>query len=121
MATPKKTKAKKGKAISSDITFHYQKTPSYRSFHVDGAHGGLSPKGNLHMNVFVERPSIPKIEKYKISGNNLELVSKDGKEGIIREVECELIMDYNSMRLIHKWLGEKIEEFDEKFRIKGLN
>lgn len=120
MAKPKKHTTKKNK-LSQEVTFHYQKTSSYRSYHVDGAYGGLSPNGNLHIQPYVERAPIPKTETYKIQKGKLEIVSKVGKEGVIRDIECELIMDYGTMVVVHEWLGKKIDEFNEKFRPKNIN
>ena len=67
------------------------------------------------MNLFVERPPIPKTENYNIVEGGLDLHSKEEKEGVIREVECGLIMDYPTMKAIHKWLESKINTFERLY------
>jgi len=118
MATPKKTKAKKGEVASQKITYHYQKTTSYRSIYVDGAHGGLTNKGHLQMSFYLERHPIPKTQDFSISKGVTTLIKQDSKKGVIRELECSLLMDYNTMRSVHEWMGQKIEEFNILFKIK---
>ena len=36
------------------LEFHYIKNQSYRSYYVDGVFGGLTPKGKLSMQFFLE-------------------------------------------------------------------
>ena len=40
--------AKTKNKLSKDIQIHYIKTSSYRTYHVDGAYGGLTPNGNIY-------------------------------------------------------------------------
>lgn len=97
---------------SKKITFEYQKTPNYRTFFVDGAHGGLNPKGYLHMQMYSERHHIPTRETMDLGSGKRVF---DTKPDFIREVEASLIMDYPTMISVRDWLNSKIEEFEKKF------
>lgn len=119
MAKTKKKNTPKTKKIKSpkEITFHYLKTPSYRTFYADGFFGGLTPKGQLYMEIYLERQPTPQKVIYKTKEGGLESTpkSKEGKEGFIREVEAGVIMDYSTMVVLRNWLNEKIDLFEKRF------
>ncbi len=95
-----------------EVHFEYGRTPGYRNFHVDGIYGGLTPKGVLHMDFFVEKNPIPEKESYLIEGSKLNPSARDCSKAVLREVEGGLIMDYNMMKSMRAWLDTKIEEFE---------
>lgn len=103
---PKKTK--------KDIQFHYIKTAAYRTFHVDGAYGGLTPNGqNMYMEVFVERNTTPQmiIQELNIDGTLEEPPKKvEGKTGIVREIECGIVFNIGTAVALRDWLNKRIEE-----------
>lgn len=103
-----------------EIDFHYLKTHSYRTYHVDGIFGGLTPRGNLYMELFVERGPTPTLIRNKLtkSGKVGDEVIREGKTGFIREIECGLMMDIETAKVIRGWLNTKIEDF-EKLVDKG--
>lgn len=109
------TDAKHEADEGQEIKFHYIKAPSYRSIFIDGAHGGMTPKGLLCMNVFQERPPIPQNETFRVGKDGLELVGHEGKEGVIRQVEASILMDYNTMKAVKQWLDNKIETFEQLY------
>ncbi len=94
------------------VRFHYLKSDFFRVLHVDGVHGGISPRGQIQMAVFNERLPIPQQSVYKLVDGGLgEEISDERiqKEGIIREVEAELLMSVDTARSLVAWLKEKIE------------
>ncbi len=95
------------------LDFHYLKTPSFRSYHVDGALGGFTPSGDLYMELFVERYPTPQTVRYKLSpeGRLEGEISRTGKDGIIREVEAAIIMNMNTATTLRDWLDKRIKEF----------
>ena len=98
------------------VKINYVKTNSYRSYHVDGVHGGITPKFNLYMDLFLDRNVTPRVIEHEIN-NKGSLTSKgeviESLEGSIREIECGLIMDINTAKSIHEWLGNQIKEYDQ--------
>ena len=95
----------------NQIRLNYVKTSNYRTYHVDGIYGGLTPQGKLYIEPFVERQVTPQsviheIENFKF-GKSLD---SEGKEGIIREIECGLILDINIAVVMRGWLDDRINE-----------
>jgi hypothetical protein len=105
------------KPAIKDIDFHYIKTPCYRTYHVDGIFGGLTPRGNLYVELFVERKPTPNMVKHAVkdSGEVGEELFREGKSGFVREIECGLSMDIQTAKSLQKWLESKISEFEEFF------
>ena len=102
------------------VKFHFLKGPDFRSVHVDGAFGGLSTKGFLHLTVYAERNAIPREVTYEIRDGRLgdEILSKRvGKDGIVRQMEVGLVMNEETARDIRNWLDKRLEDFEERRRL----
>jgi hypothetical protein len=98
----------------STLSFFYEKAGAFQTFHVDGAFGGISQRLYINMAVFAERGPIPRRTDYELEANGKlgREVARDGKKGILRELQCNLMMDYRAASVVHKWLGEKLAELD---------
>lgn len=100
---------------SEIIEFHYIKSPTYRSYHVDGLHGGFTPGGYLYANIFHERLPIPQTEIRNFKNGALgEIIDKETKTGVVRLVEASLAMDYATAVSIRDWLNDRISRWDER-------
>lgn len=99
----------------NSLIINYIKTNSYRTYHVDGVHGGLTPKLNLYMDLFIDRNVTPKKIEHKIDdeGTLSKGTVVESLEGAVREIECGLIMDIKTAKSIHKWLGNQINQIEE--------
>jgi len=108
----------KNSGVPDDITFHYIKTSNYRTFHVDGAYGGLCPNGNIYMEFFVERMPTPKKVTHSLNKDATlgPPISAEGKEGMIREIESGLVMDVITATRLRDWLADKIDKANLKLR-----
>ena len=130
MATKKEKKVKEKaqdprNSVPADqpktIDFHYLKAPDFRSVHIDGAIGGLTSKGFLHMALFAERSAIPRKVAYNVLpggklGDEIE-GSRESKQGIIREMEIDLIMNEETAIELRIWLDQNLEEFEKRRKI----
>ncbi len=100
-------------AAPKKIRFHYIKSNYFRVVHVDGAHGGITPNGNIFFSAYSQRAPIPQITTHKIEadGSVTEEIREErvGKDGIVREVEVGIMMDAATAESLHKWLGEKVK------------
>ena len=120
MASPnngkKKVSKKAAKKSPKEITFHYIKTPSYRSYHVDGVYGCLTPKGNLYCEFFIDRSATPQTAVHELSEDGY-LSGKPkktiGKKGFIREIECGIMLDIDTALSLKNWLEGKIREYEK--------
>ena len=100
---------------NNEVDFHYLKMPGYRTYHVDGFFGGLTPRGTLYMELFVERAVTPQLVRHKIADDGTlgEEVKREGKSGVVREVECGIALDINAAKSCRDWLDDKIKEHEK--------
>ncbi len=102
------------------VVFRYDKAPSYRTIYIDGAHGGLTPKGFLAMELFMEKKTLPKTDTYTVVDGKLKDPPETDMDGaILREVQACIMMDINTMISLHNWLGNKINAFQTQFSPPG--
>jgi len=108
---PEKTKStKKSESIKQEIEFHYLKMANYRSYHADGVFGGITPQGNIYMELFLERAPTPKsiIHEINEDGSLGRELSRQGKAGLIREIEAGVVLDLATAEVVVNWLTDKI-------------
>lgn len=97
------------------VRFYYLKSTQFRVLHVDGAIGGITPRGLIHLSVYSERPAIPQSQQHEISpeGRILDPNETEGKLGIVRELDADLIMSKQGAVELRDWLTARIDELDE--------
>ncbi len=95
------------------ITFHYQKTGSFRTHHVDGATGALTPNGKIYMELFTESLVTQEEETYKLTakGKLGEIESSKGPRGVMRQIEAGIIMDIGVAEALRDFIDINITEF----------
>ena len=114
-------KPKTQKKQNNEVTIHYLKTASYRTYHVDGVYGGITPKGGLYCELFIDRNVTPQTVTHEVTeeGHLGTEKQRSGKKGLIREIECGLVLDINTAIALKNWLEGKIKEHDRLFIKKG--
>jgi hypothetical protein len=107
-----KNTTRRAKPKVSTLDFHFIKTANYRTHHADGAYGGLTPRGDVYFEFFVERLPTPNMITQSVSNEGIlgDTIKTETKTGIIREIECGVVMDILSAKAFHEWLGTKINE-----------
>ena len=101
------------------VQFHYIKSNHFRVIHGDGVWGGPTPRGYISMNVFSERSPIPQKIIHNIQDATLgeEIKTKrEVKQGFVREVEVEVIMDLELAENLVTWLQAHIENVKKQDR-----
>lgn len=106
----------KKKSKQLKVTFHNKVSAGFREIHVDGALGGITPRGFINVNFFAERFPIPKSTDFNVSENR-KIAEKlgdsiDSKTGIIREYEFGIYMGIDTAKSLAKFLNDKITEFE---------
>ena len=96
------------------ITFKYKYDPNYNPVFSNGVYGGMTPRGEIVMNFFTERPALPKEETYQIIGNMLSPIPNSPKpenlhQSAVRFIECGVIIDEVTAKSIIDWLQHKID------------
>jgi hypothetical protein len=95
------------------VKFDLIKSPHFRVIFAEGAFGGISPGGHINMALFNERFPLPTHVEYVVEGGQLGaeiLDARIGRDGIIREVETEVVMTLDGAKKLHTWLGKKIAD-----------
>jgi hypothetical protein len=94
----------------SSLTFHYLKSNLFRVIHVDGAIGGMTPRGLIHMTIYSERAAIPKKVSQVIhsDGRIGDEIGREGLEGVVREMEADLIFRLEDAVSLRDWLDDQI-------------
>jgi len=85
---------------------HFINSNLFRVIHADGAWGGITPQFNIQMALFSERHPIPTEVSYKLEPSGL-------RDGIVREIEADVIMSLDVARALRIWLDNKIGEAEE--------
>jgi len=129
-AKKKTAKKKTAKKVDSDfpkllmkklvetVNFYYIKGPDFRCIHIDGAIGGLTTKGFLHMALYSERVAIPQQTTHKINPDG-QLGEEDqekrvSKDGVVRQMEIDIIFNEETAKDLRNWLDQKLVDFDER-------
>ena len=77
------------------------------------------------MSMFNERPPIPRemVHKIKPDGSLGDIISRETvvREGIVREMEVDVLMSVEVARSIKSWLENQIKKIDNKEINKSSN
>lgn len=100
-----------------EITFKYIFNYTYNPVYVNGAHGGLTPRGELVMNFYLERPPLPSEMTHEINPNGTigEVVGEepsDLKSSMVRYIDNGVVLNYESAQNLHYWIGERLKEME---------
>ncbi len=107
-----------------EVTFKYIFNYAYNPSYVNGAHGGLTPRGELVVNFYLERPPLPQEISHEINPNGTigEVTAEepaDLKSSMVRFIDTGVVLNYESARNIHFWLGERLKEMEAIERAKA--
>ena len=101
-----------------NVAFHYIKTNSFQVVHADGVWGGPTPRGYISMSFYSERHPIPQKIVHQITPQDTlgKEIDRDAKDGIVREVGVEVLIDLPMAKSLVPWLKEKIASLENKTR-----
>jgi len=99
------------------IVFEHTKSPDYRKIYVNGAWGGVTPKGELNFELFQEKHVLPEKIVHAINPDGTlgrELAREPGTEVPVvqREAQAYVTMSIDSARSIANWMLEKVKDFE---------
>jgi hypothetical protein len=95
----------------SEIIFDYIKSNLFRVVHCDGAIGGVTPSGNLHIAFFSERPAIPRTLVH--SRNEMGTLGPPipervvGRPGVVREMDVDVVVSPRAVDALIAWLQQQ--------------
>jgi hypothetical protein len=100
-------------ANPSELEIHFLKGNGFRVVHITGAWFGADPEGNLHLTFFNDRAPIPKKIVLNVNEDGVstgEIPSKrESKQGIVRELEFDVVLSLQAASRLHESLGENLE------------
>jgi hypothetical protein len=93
-------------------TFKFVKAPDFKILKVDGAYGGITIKGEINANFYIDTIELPKTVLHAIGANGVlqKEIPLDRKPESFRELTSGLIMDVNVAKSFVIWLNERITE-----------
>lgn len=107
------------------IKFKYVFTYDYNPVYVNGAHGGISPRGEIIANFYLERTPLPNELVHEISpeGGISPEPSKTDPENLngtlVRYVSNGIVLNYQNARELHAWLGDKVAELERLMQARA--
>ena len=105
------------------IKFKYVFPENYNPIYCNGAFGGISAHGEIIANFFLERMPIPNSMTNLVNpdGSLGGVVSVDPEtldETVIRQVSTGIVINEESAKAIHAWLGNQIQELENRKSIQ---
>ncbi|MGI6756784.1 MAG: hypothetical protein ACOX32_02570 [Bacteroidaceae bacterium] len=106
------------------IKFKYIFDDSYNPIYINGAQGGINPHGEIISNFYLERLALPNSQTQELNaegvpGNIIDSEPSDLNQSFVRVIKVGVIMNLQTAKSIHTWLGEHIETL-EKLQIETL-
>lgn len=100
------------KTDTATIEISYQKSGSFRTIHVDGIIGGLSPRGTINISAFSERTALPTASKLDVVAGvpGAETITAT-RSGVVRELEVNMVMDVGAALSLLGWLRNQLVTF----------
>ena len=116
-------------SLPEQVEFHYIKSNGFRVVHADGVWGGTTPRGYITMSFYSERSPIPRRITREVKAQQLdsgdrvhvlgEEIARDAKNGLVREVEVEVMVDLEMAKSLLKWLENKVQTLEARDEAKG--
>lgn len=100
------------------VVFDYIKAPHFRAVRADGAIGGVTPNGHIHMAIYSERTAIPRRVVHELAedGTPGPVREVETRASIVREMEVDVYLDLRTAKAIHEWLGINIEQASKEYK-----
>lgn len=106
-------------AEEREIRLHFTEDPNCPTVYANGAWGGVSPKGEIIINFFVDMTALPEVEGFKVDEHGTVKAGtafKGFPEGVEensdfeRRVMARIIMTPGSAQSVADWLKNKVNE-----------
>ena len=107
----KRSKRRRPEAKRATVTFKFTESQHHRVIHVDGAWGGITGQGLIHIDLFSEYKSPPDSVRVQLeAGKPPKELARVSGEAITREREITAILNLQTATAIRDWLSQKIDE-----------
>ncbi len=103
------------------IKFKYIFQKDYNPIYINGLFGGITPRGEIVINFFLERHGLPISQTHEI--NEIGLIEKeigrepeDHRESMVRFVEQGIILNLQNAKALNQWLEEYISKLENALK-----
>ena len=105
-------------SVKSDVRLHYLKSSDFRTIHVDGGIGGITPTGYIHLSLYSERLAIPREQVMEINkdGSPGKIVEEMSRGGVVREMQVDTLMNLNTAKAVKNWLDQQIGLIEKSYK-----
>ncbi|MEQ8905172.1 hypothetical protein [Ekhidna sp.] len=100
------------------LNIHYAKSNDFTSNVANGVYGGIAINGTICMNFYIDRVPIPDSVQVQVQKDGKLIEEGYSGSGVVsvREVTSCSIMDYNTAKSFHDWLGNKLSELEKALK-----
>ena len=116
--TPKSAQAGQSvPEVQIQLPIHFIKSTQFRVIHANGVWFGGDMQQNLHLTFFNERNPIPRKLILNVNSKGIilgeDIIKRDTKEGVVREMEIDVVLSLQAAMELHKSLGENLKAFQK--------
>jgi hypothetical protein len=100
-------------ATGDRIVLEYIKSQYFRVIHADGAIGGPTPSGHIHLALFSERSAIPRRLVAPVEAGKMgDFIQEETvvRDGMIREMDVDVMMSLSAAEEISKLLARMVAD-----------
>ena len=104
--------------MSNTLKFKYKFKEDYNPEYINGSYGGVNLKGEIIVNFFLERNPIPYSQTISLDENDVKTEPEDIDNSLVRFVSTGIVMNHQTAKVIHAWLGKHIKTLEEELEEK---
>jgi hypothetical protein len=108
---------------NQNLNFKYKFPKDFNPVYSNGVYGGIAPQGELVVNFYFERPPLPYEETLKLDENynasEHTTVPENHNLNIVRYVSSGVVLNLDTAKSFHEWLGNKIEILEKAEKEEG--
>ena len=102
------------------LMFRYSRDPAYRVVYANGAFGGVTPRGEIKFDLFVESPAAPDAVRVAITPDGLGPEESEVEPGsFVREAQVGVVMTGEQAKHLGHWLLGKVSELENRRARRG--
>ena len=108
--------SKSGESPAKQLTFRYFKDPSYRLVPINGVWGGITSRGEIHMELFHESQALPEVVVRSLTaegGLGKEVDHQPPRE-ISRTILVGVTLNEESAESVAKWLHARVRQLRQR-------
>ena len=110
--------SKPGASSPAQVTFRFSKDENYRLIPVNGAWGGVTPRGDVQVELFHENHAMPTTVVHSVTegrvAGELKRTPKAEKTEVQRTVLAGMVLTAEQAESIGRWLQAKAREARER-------